>query len=262
MSRSRTYATPAIVLRRTDFGEADRLVTLLTPNRGKLRVIAKGARKMTSRKAGHIELFAHTQVLLAHARTFDLITQAELLEPHLPLREDVMRGGLAHYLCELADQFAQEEHEDTALFDLMAEGLGLLSTARDPALAVRYCEMRLLDLSGYKPQLYRCALTGAAIEADSETADAVTHGTPFSSADGGVLSRAALAQAREWVTLSHSGLMLLRALQTQPFAALEALAVTREVHAELERAMQSYVSFVTERRMRSMAYVKQLQRNG
>lgn len=67
MSRVRLFSTPAIVLRRADYGEADRLLTLLTPERGKLRVLAKGARKITSRKAGHIELFTQTQVLLARA---------------------------------------------------------------------------------------------------------------------------------------------------------------------------------------------------
>src|SRR5262245_28381592 len=122
MNRSRLYSTQAIVLRRTDYGEADRVVTLLTPEVGKLRVLAKGARKITSRKAGHIELFTRTQLLLAKGRSFDLITQAELIEPHRALREDVSRGAMAHYLCELAEQFAPEDSESAALYDLLAEG--------------------------------------------------------------------------------------------------------------------------------------------
>ncbi len=253
-TRSRTTVTPAIVLRRSDYGEADRLITILTPLRGKMRVLAKGARKTTSRKAGHIELFARTQLLLAHGRTFDLITQAELIDPHLPLREDMLRGSLAHYLCELADQFAQEDHEDRALYDLLSDGLLWLSTAADPALSARYFELRVLMLSGYSPQLFRCAISGDDLEPGDGT-------VLFSPMDGGVVSRAARAAARGPLSISRSVLMLLRAMQTQDHAAISALEVTREVHAEAERVLQSYLSFVTERRSRAMAFVRQVQRN-
>ena len=123
MSRSRVYGTEAIILRRTDYGEADRLLTLMTPNLGKLRVIAKGARKITSRKAGHIEMFTRVQLLLARGRTFDIVSQAETIEAHRQLREDLLRGGYAHYLGELTDQFTQEGSEDPALYDLLANGM-------------------------------------------------------------------------------------------------------------------------------------------
>ena len=89
--RARVYRTEAIVLRRTDFGEADRLLTVYTPDRGKLRLIAKGARKPTSRKSGHVELFSRGQFLVAVGRELDIITQAETLEPFRPLRENLLR---------------------------------------------------------------------------------------------------------------------------------------------------------------------------
>ncbi|MGH2469188.1 MAG: DNA repair protein RecO, partial [Chloroflexota bacterium] len=73
------YATEAVVLERRDFGEADRLLTLYTPVRGKVRAIAKGSRRTTSRLAGHVELFTHTRVLLASGRNLDIVTQCELL---------------------------------------------------------------------------------------------------------------------------------------------------------------------------------------
>jgi DNA repair protein RecO (recombination protein O) len=254
MNRSRLYATEAIVLRRTDTGEADRLVTLLTPGRGRLRVVAKGARKLTSRKAGHIELFNKTRVMLARGATFDLITQAELIEPYLPLREDMLRGGLAHHFAELTDQFAREEHEDAPLFGLLSDGLTWLCTASDPTLAARYFEMRLLMLGGYRPELNRCALTGAPLESDANPED--PRGTPFSPADGGALCRAALGQARQWTTLSRSGLLLMRGLVSQGWATLAALEVPAQTHTEVERALQAALAEVTERRGKSIGVVK------
>ena len=71
------YSTEAITLRRTDFGEADRILTLFTPTYGKVHAIAKGARRTTSRLAGHLEPFTRTQLLLASGRDLDIVTQAE-----------------------------------------------------------------------------------------------------------------------------------------------------------------------------------------
>src|SRR5258706_6458598 len=86
---SRVYTTEAIVLRRTDFGEADRILTLFTPSYGKVRAIAKGARRTTSRLAGHLEPFTRTQLLLATGRELDIVAQAEARE-----RLDMLRADL------------------------------------------------------------------------------------------------------------------------------------------------------------------------
>jgi DNA repair protein RecO (recombination protein O) len=254
MTRPRTYATPALILRRVDSGEADRLVTILTPAYGRLVVTAKGVRKMTSRKAGHIELFTHTQLFLARGRTFDIVTQAELIDSHMALREDLQRGGAAHVLIELVDRLAQEDHEDAELFDAACESVQLLCRARDARLALRCGELRLLQVSGYRPQLFRCAAGGAALPVDQSDASGAR--TVFSPSAGGVLSEAAALQARDGVSLSRSALLLLRALQTQPYDALDALDVPEDVHAELERALGAYVSFVTERRLRTPGVVR------
>ena len=85
--RERVYQTEAIVLRRSDFGEADRLLTVFTPERGKIKLIAKGARKPTSRKSGHVELFSYGRYLVAVGRDLDIITQAETIDPFMPLHE-------------------------------------------------------------------------------------------------------------------------------------------------------------------------------
>ena len=94
MPKPRQFRTQAIILSRRDFGESDRLLTLFTPARGKLRVIAKGARKPTAKLSGHVELFARSDCLIHRGRSLDILTQAELIEPYLGLREDLGRGAL------------------------------------------------------------------------------------------------------------------------------------------------------------------------
>ena len=258
MNRLRIYSTEAIVLRRTDFGEADRMVTLMTPQLGKLKVLAKGARKITSRKAGHIELFTRTQLQLARGRNFDIITQAELVETYRTLREDMQRGSSAHYLCELVDQFGQEGSEDEPLYDLLSNGLQWLCNAPDPKLAVRVFEMQLLELTGYQPQLFECALTSARLEVDLAQTSTQVVLTAFSPQQGGTVCAVAARTVREAVMLTPSALKLLRDLQTQPEAALLAMTIAPELHGQVERTMQRYMNFVLERALKSAGLLKQL----
>lgn len=238
-----------------DFGEADRILTIMTPQAGKLRVIAKGARKITSRKAGHVELFTRVKLLLARGRNFDIVSQAETIEPYRAVREDLLRSSYGHYLCELVDAFAQEGSEDSALYDLLAEGLSWLAEAHDPALAGRYFEMRLLAQTGYRPQLFRCARTGDAIAIELPNLTSVA----FSPLEGGVLSPPVARFARDAFSVPVAALRLLRVLQVQPFAALSDLDISPAAHAQAELVMRRYLQFVLERTMRSTHFLRLLE---
>ena len=260
MNRLRLYSTEAIILRRMDIGEADRILTIMTPEMGKLRVIAKGVRKITSRKAGHVELFMRVRLLLARARSLDIVSQAETLETYRPLREDLLRSSLAHYFSELIDVFAQEGSEDMALYNLLAEGLGWLSQSPNPELAARYFELRLLTLAGYRPQLFRCARSGDPVDADSPTVRFVA----FSPAAGGVLSPAAATQARDTFTVQVEALRLLRLLQIHSFEEIDTPSVlpnpSRAVLIQMEQTMRRYLQFILERSLRSTHFLRQLAR--
>src|SRR5437588_93894 len=108
-SAPRVYRTEAIVLRGYDYGEADRILTLYTPNSGKLRAIAKGVRRTKSRMAGHLDLFTRSNMLVARGRQLDIVTQAETIESFRSMRDDLSRVSLAHYVAELVDSFTAEQ---------------------------------------------------------------------------------------------------------------------------------------------------------
>src|SRR5512135_3724343 len=93
----RSFRTQAIIIKRRDFSEADRIVTILTPQHGKLDVVAKGARKPASHKTGHVELFTRADMLIQHGRGLDIMAQVEMVAPYLVLREDLSRGAYASY---------------------------------------------------------------------------------------------------------------------------------------------------------------------
>ncbi len=158
--RIRLQRTEAIVLRRRDLGEADRILTLLTIDRGKVRAVAKGVRRPQSRLAGHLDLFVRSAVLLARGRELDVVTQAQLIEPYRGLREEPWRVGWAGYLADLTDRAIAEEEPQPFLYRTLAECLRELARAEDAFAVVRRYEMRLLVLLGYRPELYNCPVCG------------------------------------------------------------------------------------------------------
>lgn len=251
MSRQRLYRTEAIILKRSDFGEADRLLTFFTPHRGKLRAVAKGARKPSSRKAGHLELFSHTRLLLARGRNLDIVTQAETVEPFLPLREDLLRTTYAYYAAELVDRFAGDEDEDRPLFDLLLALLGWLGQARDLALAARFFELRLLALAGYQPQFFQCVNCQAQIEPVINF---------FYPGEGGVLCPRCGEGRSEATPLSLNALKVLRFLQTRDYDTIRQLRVRPPLHAELETIMLRYITYILERGLKSVDFLQHLRR--
>jgi DNA repair protein RecO (recombination protein O) len=249
--RERVYRTEALVLRRTDFGEADRLLTVFTPGRGKLRLVAKGARKPSSRKSGHVELFSHGQFMVAVGRELDIVTQAETLEPFLPLREDLLRTTYAYYLAELADAFTAERDENGPLFRLLIDAFGWLCLAGDLALAARYLELHLLGLVGYQPQLFACVGCKSPLEPE------VSY---LSAADGGVLCPKC---GHDWtgaMELSVNALKVLRFLQTRQWETCRLLRLNPSTRAEIERVMNVYITYHLERKLKSVDFIHRLRR--
>ncbi len=129
MPRPRVYSTEGFTLRRTDFGEADRILTLFTPTYGKIRAIAKGVRKTKSRLAGHLEPFTRTQLLLATGRDLDIVTQAEGRERFERLPTDFWSATAAWYVAELVDRFLEDADPHPRLYALFVETLRRLDAA-------------------------------------------------------------------------------------------------------------------------------------
>ncbi len=245
----RLFKTQAIILRRCDYSEADRILTLLTPDHGKLRAIAKGARKLTSRLSGHLELYSRAAVLIARGRDLHIISQAEQLEAFLPLHGDLLRNAYAHYIAELTDRFSEDEETHTPLFGLLGAALGWLCTpGADLALAVRYFELHLLRLSGFAPALFECAVGQEPLTARDQF---------FSAAEGGVICPEH-AHGRVVQPLSLAALKVLRHMLRSEYVVVRHLRLTPAQHAELERTLGGYLQHLLELRLKSAEFLHEL----
>jgi DNA repair protein RecO (recombination protein O) len=170
------YNDQGIVLRSYSFGEADKIVILLSPNRGKLRTVAKGVRKTKSRFGGRLETLTHVDLVLYEGKSLDMITQVSIIEAFPVLREDLDRVVAAGTLIEIADVVGQEDQPARRLFLLLQRGLRALDDPDPhPDLVTAYL-LKAAAIVGVAPALEHCA--GCGVEEGL---------TRFSFAAGGVL---------------------------------------------------------------------------
>ena len=249
-TKFRSFRVDAVVLRHSNYGEADRLLTLYTRQLGKLRVIAKGARKIASRKAGHIEPFTHVKMQLAKGRDMFLLTQADTVDAYLPLREDLILTSQASYVMELLDRFTYEnDTENASTFRLLTDTLARLASKADAWLVIRYYEMRLLDYMGFRPQLFECANCGNEIKAEDQF---------FSFSAGGVICPRCGHGLPNVRNISVDMLKYLRHFQRSSYAEASRARPSLEVQQEAEVLMQGYFTYLLERELNTPRFLKKI----
>lgn len=253
MAQPRVYATEAIILRRTDFGEADRILTLFTPAYGKVSAIAKGARRTTSRKAGHIELFTRTRLLLATGRDLHVLTQAESTETFEHMRADLWHATGAWYLGELLDRFLEAADPHPRLYAQAIATLRRLDggaregTEARSWLALRYFELRLLDELGYRPGLHYCTSCDTPLRPEENG---------WSAELGGAICPECLRHAQRRISLGT--LKLMRLLQTTEWDVLPSLRLSPEIRAEVEACVQGLIRHHLDRDLKSWAFLQRV----
>lgn len=115
-----------VVLKRTNFGEADRILTIFSKEQGKIKVLAKGIRKITSRRSGNVEIFNLTAFSLYQGKSFLILTEAKTVNSFPDLRKNLKLVALAYHICELVDRLTGEHQENKEIFDLVSCVLGKL----------------------------------------------------------------------------------------------------------------------------------------
>jgi DNA repair protein RecO (recombination protein O) len=251
-SQERSFRTPTLILKRRDFGEADRLLTLLTPKHGKIDAIAKGARKPASTKTGHVELFTYADMLINRGRDLDIVSQAEMIQPYLEIREDLQRGAYANYAAELVDRFTATGEDDlNRIFMLVNETFARLCIDDDPRLAIRYYEMRLLDLVGFKPELQECVISREMVVPEDQY---------FSYAEGGVVIPKYAHHSQGLTPISMTALKLMRHMQRSSYPQVKSLKVPLYVHDEVERILLGYITFILERKLQSVDFIRRIRK--
>lgn len=137
-----------IILKRKNLGEADRILTVLTHQRGKISILAKGVRRITSRRSGNVELLNRSLMYLHQGKSFLILTEASSLDTYEKLKSDLTLSTYAFHIIELVDKFTAENQENQILYEHLVNILQRLS--RNPRqILIRAFEVKILSLMGF-----------------------------------------------------------------------------------------------------------------
>ena len=249
MARPRNYQTEAIIIKKTKLGEADRILTLYTPDLGKIQAVARGVRRPKSKMAGHLELLTHSKISLARGRNLDIVTGAQTIDSFLPLKTDLWLTAYGLYIIELVNQITPDQSADEALFHLMLEALTNLCTSDNQVLLLRYFELKMLEMTGFRPQLHECVSCHQPLEPLVNS---------FCAGTGGMLCPLCALKQPFSFEVSVNALKVLRFIQDNNFTAVSRLKVNSMLARELEALTRHYLRYLLEREVKSVAWLDTL----
>lgn len=244
-----TFHAQAVVLRHMEYGEADRILTLYTLEKGKIKAIAKGVRKIHSRKAGHLEPFTQVNLFFAQGRDLSIITQAETISPFYKLRENLKLTSLSAYVVELLERFSYEEGPNRDLYNLLVDTLTRLETNPLSHTVIHYYEVRLLDLLGFRPDLQTCSKCKNAIKAEDQY---------FTAQGGGVYCPSCGKNQPDAWPVSMAALKYMRHFQRSKYSKIKDVAIPEKAELEFSALIERYMTYILERALNTPQFIRDI----
>jgi len=238
-----TYKTEGIVLKRTNLGEADRILTIFTKKRGKIKTIAKGVRKTLSKLAGHIELFCLTDFVIAEGRNLDTICGAETIKCFFKLRNNLPATHAAYYLAEIINEMTAENEAHPEIFVLLNDILEHLDSGQKKLL-VSYFEINFLAEAGYRPELYKCLTCHKNIKL----------GENFLNFEIGGLVCGKCHQGD--IKVSEDGIKVLRLFLKHRISVIQRIQTNPKLAQEVEKLSSDYLRYVSQKEFKSKRFLK------
>lgn len=251
---SSTFQTNAIVLKRKDFREKDRLVTFFTEDYGKIQAQAISVKKFESKLAGHLEPFVYTRIMIANGRRIDKVTGSVMIDVFPSLRSSLVGVSLASYITEIVDAFTREAQRDSYTFVLLLEALvacnELLAkrqvNRRDLTATFDRFMLRFLRAQGFDFDPLHCGMCGA--DLGENAFFSLSHGFLCTSHSTEHTATPVERQARQTIAL----------LGAAPYAEALALNVSHEMLRRIHRMLASFTQYHFETRLRSEIFVRKL----
>jgi len=243
--------TEAITLSRSDYSETSQVVTLFTRDFGKVRVIAKGAKRPKSLLEGAHDLLGYCEVVY-YQRTrgvgLQTLTERKLLDDFRSLRTDLKRSYTASYASELVNELCPEGEPNGEVFALFLETLRRLAAGEAPELLVARFELQLYRLLGYAPELAQCAACKKPLRGRRVLR--------FSPLKGGALCADCVAQDRSAPEISAGALSAMRMLASSEALPPGRLKLPRTTLCEIRAALNAQVCSILEREPRTLRYIQ------
>ncbi|MBN2570001.1 MAG: DNA repair protein RecO [Deltaproteobacteria bacterium] len=247
------YEASAFVLSSLDYGESDRIVTFFTDRYGKIRGIAKGARRSQKRFANAIELFSYTRILFSRNRRdgLFLIENSDVIDHHPKIRESLEKTMAASYMIELTEQFALEGKSSKKIFCLLQDFFLFLKGERFTEEFLRFFELRLMKLSGYDPILEGCV--------NCKTPLDKIENPFFSAVDGGIVCKNCNRECAYSIPVSIGTLRTLLAGKEMEMEKIHRLNLSRQSSMESRLILENFIKFILGKELKSLRILREIQ---
>jgi DNA repair protein RecO (recombination protein O) len=250
------YKTPAVILHSLDFAESDKLVTFFTRDFGKLRGIAKGAKRSRKRFGSGLEPLTCSAVCFFEKEKASLVRldHCEIVDPFPHIHSDMLRLGYAGYLAELISVTAAERERSGELYALL---IGFFELLNQPAFReefVRIFELRLLALAGYQPELRSCVVCRR------EAKDKHRHW--FCQSKGGLICSDCVRDSLDHAHLSWGTIRTLQRAQTIELEKIRRLFFSSQAREESRRILPHFIEYRIEKPLKSLRLLQQLEGKG
>ncbi|GGN96723.1 DNA repair protein RecO [Saccharibacillus kuerlensis] len=247
------YRLEGIVIRAMDYGETNKIITLCTQTHGKIGVLVRGAKKLKSRHSSLTEPFTHGIFTFFRGGSgLGTLNDGEIYESNHKLREDLVLAAHGSYACELIDRALQDEDTGSFWFEQLLAFLTGMREGKDPEVMMRLFEMKMLQASGYGPELEICSASQRPVEGDAWISPRL----------GGVLSTPFRAADSYAVPVSARALSLLRVFAKLDLRRLGNVDVKPDTKAELKMVMNALMQEHIGMNLKSKRFLDQLDKYG
>ncbi len=243
--------TQAFVLKTQDYRDTSILVHFYTRDFGKIQGIVKGIRDGSSRFGSTLEPFSLNEILFYRRKRggdLHLVTQVDLVDDFLKVREDLERLSFASYLIDLLNAFTENESSDLEIFDLVKDTLDFLGSGASPKRVLRVFEIKLLEALGLMPEIRQCVRC--------QTKDAALY--YFDVNMGGVICKDCFQLKPSGFPLSKGTLHFLDHVSRQSVSGLYNVKVSQEVGGELEKTLRRFIDFQLPSKLKSVVFLEKM----
>ena len=240
----RSIKTRGIVIKRMNYGEADKILTIFTDRFGKIKAMAKGVRRISSKSAGNLEPYNLIDLQLHEGKTFFTITGAEIIECY-DCDKKMSSSSRAVYTAEIVDKIFAEEEKNITAFDLFVESLRNIAKSQN-GLALRLFELKILEQAGFKPDLEHCA----------QCKDKLKAGENYFNENSGEILCIDCANTSTHSQISDEVIKLLRILQIKGMEICDKIKCESKYILAAENIIDKWLENALERELKSKKYLK------
>lgn len=254
---TRHVSTQGVVLRYTNYKEADRMVTLFSPERGKISVLARGCRKQNSRLLSATELFSYGEYMLYKKGDFHIMTGSNIQESFYDIRNDLDKLVYGSYILDLTGEVVNPGEGDSYLFFLLLQTLSYLCySTSNPEDIIHVFEMKLMDHLGYRPILNACIMCGRKLEGTPSPKGSLS----FDIRQGGLICRNCPRGDGKIYNLNLGTIKTMEYILDMDIKGLNVFKIPSSINKELDRTLWAYIEDRLGKRLKTRQFIKDFYR--